>query len=77
MNDDMLNDLLDQDEDEDDLDDMMAEYEQEAALDVEAQFNQADQQSNTLPSQQQQNVQPQQQVKKADDFDNLMAEMMG
>lgn len=71
-----LNDLMDDDEDEDDLNDMMAEYEAQANEELALNFNAADKhlisdKGQTAPAQK--SAQP---AKKEDNFDSLMAELM-
>lgn len=71
-----LNDLMDDDEDEDDLADMMAEYEQQANDELKLGFNNADKniisdKGQAIPAQK--NTQA---SKKEDNFDSLMAELM-
>ena len=71
---DELNDLMDDDEDQDDLDDMMKEYEDQANEELKMGFDKAD--KNIITPGKQTSQLPAQQNKKADNFDNLMAELM-
>lgn len=72
---DELNDLMEDDDEQDDLDDMMKEYEDRANDELKMGFANADKNIIT-PGKQATQLPGQQNAKKADNFDNLMAELM-